>query len=376
MERKVFRPKAKIGFMLSLPLISLAGFLLFFILSKEKNAALPYCAIPILVLIIMLEPILRTFFVKIEFQEECVYASKQILMMISRIIQYETKIKYAEIKDVQFILSNTNSQGEDYFRADYRFLKIKTVENVPIKLLVSGYTKKESIKILEELERRLIAIGNPVDVSKTKERIKDYSVIYGFKSEYNENKRKLKEEKAQEKLEKQQKEESGAIKTVMRPKGAVAVAFKIALPCIALGCFAVAFIPLGLKLGATIAVKVVVGLIGVGLFAWWGLSFKDKIAFGEKILYAPSLQGGTHKIKYANVQKVVYRMSGTGEDEIQTEDSFYIDVKTKSYEVCVTDYSQKQKVQFLSLLQKRMRACGNDLDLTSAWDSLGIPELQ
>ena len=69
-------------------------------------------------------------------------------------------------------------------------------------------------------------------------------------------------------------------------------------------------------------------------------------------------------------------MSGTGEDEIQTEDSFYIDVKTKSYEVCVTDYSQKQKVQFLSLLQKRMRACGNDLDMAQAWDSLGVPELQ
>ncbi len=321
--------------------------------------------------------IIGDFSLQIVFKEKSIYAPKQRSSLRYR-IQCEAEVEYVNIKEIEFLIKKrTNSKGREVdFHENYKnfnYLQIITQNDDKIKFLVSGFTKKQILKMVDLIEKNANEQGNPISLLQTKERIKDYSLIYDFKSEY---KARAKELKEQEKLEKQQKEESGAIKTVMRPKGAVAVAFKIALPCIALGCFAVAFIPLGLKVGATIAVKVVVGLIGVGLFAWWGFSWKDKIAFGEKILYAPSLQGGTHKIKYANVQKVVYRMSGTGEDEIQTEDSFYIDVKTKSYEVCVTDYSEKQKVQFLSLLQKRMRACGNDLDLTSAWDSLGIPELQ
>ena len=393
MKKKVFRPKSDMIGAGIIVLFICVYFLTTYLLGTEVgledkglirifnsaagkiiNLCLTLLSIVISLIVICLH--------KIELNEEGIYVPNHKNLLRRRRVQHKVQIKYEDIEKTDFIISENNSEGEEIeYRDprdqlyDYRYLQIVDIRKKEQRILLSGFTKKQKIKILEELERRLIAIGNPVDFSKTKERIKDYSAIYGFKSEYNENKRKSKELKEQERLEKQQKEESGAIKTVMRPKGAVAVAFKIALPCIALGCFVVPFIPLGLKLGATIAVKVVVGLIGVGLAVWWGFSWKDKIAFGEKILYAPSLQGGTHKIKYANVQKVVYRMSGTGEDEIQTEDSFYIDVKTKSYEVCVTDYSEKQKVQFLSLLQKRMRACGNDLDLTSAWDSLGASDL-
>ena len=317
--------------------------------------------------------IIGDFSLQIVFKEKSIYAPKQRSSSKYR-IQCEAEVEYVNIKEIEFLIKKrTNSKGREVdFHENYKnfnYLQIIMINDEKIKFLVSGFTKKQLLKIVDLIEQKANEQGNYISLLKTKERIKDYSLIYDFKSEYKARAKKLKE---QERLEKQQKEDSGAIKTVMRPKGAVAVAFKIALPCIALGCFVVPFIPLGLKLGATIAVKVGVGLVGVGLFVWWGFSWKDKIAFGEKILYAPSLQGGTHKIKYANVQKVVYRMSGTGEDEIQTEDSFYIDVKTKSYEVCVTDYSEKQKVQFLSLLQKRMRACGNDLDLTSAWDYLGM----
>ena len=92
--------------------------------------------------------------------------------------QYKTKVKYAEISKIELIKSSNNSLNKKINKAHFitafnkPYLQL-TLHNGQVKrFLLLFFTKKQWIKIVDELKRRLIAVGNNIELPSTAEMIK------------------------------------------------------------------------------------------------------------------------------------------------------------------------------------------------------------
>ena len=91
--------------------------------------------------------------------------------------QYRVEVCYNNIADVSFIRSTKSSKNktiqEESFNPlyhQYMVLHLRNGRKERIKL--DFYSKKQKVKILEELERRLIYCGNNIDLTNAKESLR------------------------------------------------------------------------------------------------------------------------------------------------------------------------------------------------------------
>lgn len=138
----------------------------------------------------------------ITFREEHIYVPSDWRIKRNR-RQYRVEVKYENIVDISFIRSTKNSKNktiqEESSRPFYhQYLVLYLKNGRKEKILVDYYTKKQKLKILEELKRRLEYCKNDIDLTNAQETLQNLG-MFGVKfyidisEKYDEKKRKKKE---------------------------------------------------------------------------------------------------------------------------------------------------------------------------------------
>ena len=140
----------------------------------------------------------------ITFREEHIYVPSDWRIKRNR-RQYRVEVKYENIVDISFIRSTKNSKNktiqEESSRPFYhQYLVLYLKNGRKEKILVDYYTKKQKLKILEELKRRLEYCKNDIDLTNAQETLQNLG-MFGVKfymdisEKYDEKKRKKKEKR-------------------------------------------------------------------------------------------------------------------------------------------------------------------------------------
>lgn len=85
-------------------------------------------------------------------------------------IQYKVKISYAEIEQIQLIHTFKNSLGRSIARVpplvSLTFMEFKCKGGKNKRLFILYHTKKQRIKIINEIKKRMVLVGNNADIGE------------------------------------------------------------------------------------------------------------------------------------------------------------------------------------------------------------------
>ncbi len=111
----------------------------------------------------------------IVFKEKEIYVPNDLRLRCNK-RQFKVVVRYDDILDISFITSRKNSKGKTIrdessqpFAPSHHYLVIQKKNNRKERILLDYYSKKQKIKILEELERRLKYSKNLIDLTKARE---------------------------------------------------------------------------------------------------------------------------------------------------------------------------------------------------------------
>lgn len=92
--------------------------------------------------------------------------------------QYRVEVKYEDIMDVSFIRStksskNTTIQEESSKPRYHQYMVLLLKNGRKERIMIDWYSKKQKVKILEELKKRLEYCGNNIDLTQAQEILKN-----------------------------------------------------------------------------------------------------------------------------------------------------------------------------------------------------------
>lgn len=92
--------------------------------------------------------------------------------------QYRVEVKYEDIMDVSFIRStksskNTTIQEESSKPTYHQYMVLLLKNGRKERIKIDWYSKKQKVKILEELKKRLEYCGNNIDLTQAQEILKN-----------------------------------------------------------------------------------------------------------------------------------------------------------------------------------------------------------
>ena len=92
------------------------------------------------------------------FKEKYIYVPDDWLFSREK-IQYKTIIKYDEVEEINIVKDCQNSLGKKInrkFIMPFEFLEFRCKNGYVQRIFISYYTKKQRVKILKEVEKRII----------------------------------------------------------------------------------------------------------------------------------------------------------------------------------------------------------------------------
>ena len=118
------------------------------------------------------------------FKENCIYVPRDLRRKTNR-RQHKIELKYEDIQDITFersIKSSTNKKIYDEtlrpFYHQYLVLVLKSGKKE--RIFIYYYTKRQKIKILQELNKRIEDLGNKINFSQAKKSLDELG-MFGVK---------------------------------------------------------------------------------------------------------------------------------------------------------------------------------------------------
>ncbi|MGI6768572.1 MAG: hypothetical protein ACOX43_05785 [Bacilli bacterium] len=128
------------------------------------------------VVFMLLFPVLFCLYTFIRFEHNRIVLNEKYIFMPDdwlswkEKIQYKVTIYYDEITDINLVKTHTNSSGKRIKRAPIiplTFLEFKCSDGSYKRIFILYFTKKQRIKIINEIKKRMKAVGNYAAINET-----------------------------------------------------------------------------------------------------------------------------------------------------------------------------------------------------------------
>lgn len=123
--------------------------------------------------------ILHTALKKVKFDKNAISINKDIKIIgIVRRLQYAVKVEYKDIQGLSYMMSRKDSLGNeiDWIFVNMPYLVLHCGDNEKKAINLYYFSKKQKIKIINEVITRVKQEGGELNVSSAKELIQNYKV--------------------------------------------------------------------------------------------------------------------------------------------------------------------------------------------------------
>lgn len=136
-----------------------------------------------LVVFLLVLPVIFCFYTFIRFEHNRIVLNEEYIFMPGdwmfwkEKIQYKVTIRYDEINEINLVKANTNSLSKRIKRVSpifpLTFLEFKCNDGTYKRIFILYHTKKQRIRMLEEIKTRMKVAGNNTEITSTSDLLND-----------------------------------------------------------------------------------------------------------------------------------------------------------------------------------------------------------